>query len=68
MIRDRVVGRQYIDHELRAGAGRCMTVSLKGSNGATYFNLLPPASHDAAMAIGEQIGNRFDGPLPDDGV
>jgi heat shock protein HslJ len=68
VLRERVVGRQYIDHELLAGAGQRMTVSLKASNGATYFNLLPPASRDAAMAIGEQIGNRFDGLLPDDGV
>ena len=68
VLRERIVGRQYIDHELLAGAGQRMTVSLKASNGATYFNLLPPASRDAAMAIGEQIGNRFDGLLPDDGV
>ncbi|TLD44628.1 MAG: hypothetical protein FAZ92_03110 [Accumulibacter sp.] len=68
VIGARIVGRQYIDYELRAGAGQRMTVSLEGSNGATYFNLLPPAAHDAAMAIGEQIGNRFDGLLPDDGV
>ena len=68
VIRERIVGRQYVDHELLAGAGQRMTVSLKASNGATYFNLLPPASRDAAMAIGEQIGNRFDGLLPDDGV
>lgn len=68
VIRDRIVGRQTIDYQIRAGAGQRMTVSLKGSNGANYFNLLPPDSPDAAMAIGEFLDNRFDGLLPDDGV
>lgn len=68
VIHDRVVGRQYIDYQLRAGAGQRMTVSLKGSNLANYFNLLPPGSTDVAMASGELIDNRFDGLLPDDGV
>lgn len=68
VIRDHVVGRQYIDYQLRAGAGQHMTVSLKGSNLANYFNLLPPGSADVAMAAGELVDNRFDGLLPDDGV
>ena len=68
VIRDHVVGRQYIDYQLRAGAGQHMTVSLKGSNLANYFNLLPPGSAVGAMAAGELIDNRFDGLLPDDGV
>jgi heat shock protein HslJ len=68
VIRGRVVGRQYIDYTLRAAAGQRMTVSLKGSNGANYFNLLPPDSDGPAMASGELIDNRFDGLLPDDGV
>ena len=68
VIRDRVVGRHYIDYQLRAGAGQRLTISLKGSNRANYFNLLPPGSADGAMAAGELIDNRFDGLLPDDGV
>lgn len=67
-IHDRIVGRQYVDYQLRASAGQRMTVNLKGSNNANYFNLLPPDSTDAAMAIGELNGNRFEGLLPDDGV
>lgn len=67
-LRDRITGRQYVDYQLRASAGQRMAVSLKGSNGGNYFNLLPPGSADAAMAISEQTGNRFDGLLPDDGV
>lgn len=68
VIRGRIVGRQYVDYELRAGAGQRMTVSLKGSNGANYFNLLPPDRLNEAMAVGEFIDNRFDGLLPDDGL
>jgi len=68
VIRDRIVGRQYIDYQVRAGAGQRMMVNLTGSNLANYFNLLPPGSADAAMAVGEQIQNRFDGLLPDEGL
>lgn len=68
VVRDRIAGRRYVDYQLPAAAGQRMTVSLAGSNGATYFNLLPPGSTAAAMAIGEQSGNRFAGLLPDDGL
>ncbi|MEE4238383.1 MAG: META domain-containing protein [Anderseniella sp.] len=68
VIRDRIVGRQYIDYKLQAAAGQRMTVSLKGSNGANYFNLLPPDSVDVGMFNGTLGGNRFNGLLPDDGV
>ena len=68
VLRGRIVGRQYVDYQLHAGAGQSMTVSLKGRNAANYFNLLPPDSATVAMATGVQSGNRFDGLLPDDGV
>lgn len=68
IIRDRIVGNQYVDYQLHAAAGQRMTLKLKGSNGANYFNLLPPDSDGAAMAIGEFIDNRFEGLLPDDGT
>ncbi|MCU0812246.1 MAG: hypothetical protein MUE59_14660, partial [Thiobacillaceae bacterium] len=68
VIRDRIVGYHYIDYQLRGSAGQRMTVSLKGSNGANYFNLLPPGSEGPAMVRGELLDNRFDGLLPDDGV
>lgn len=63
-----IKGNHYVDYQMRAGAGQTITVRLKGSNGANYFNLLPPGSNDAAMAIGELNGNRFEGLLPDDGL
>ncbi|EXI70689.1 MAG: META domain protein [Candidatus Accumulibacter sp. SK-11] len=68
VIRDRIVGYHYIDYQVRAGAGQRMTLSLKGSNGANYFNLLPPGSEGPAMVQGELLDNRFDSLLPDDGV
>lgn len=68
VIRDRIVGPQYVDYQLRAGAGQRMTVSLVGSNGANYFNVLPPDPDGSAMAAGEFTSNRFDGLLPDDGA
>ena len=68
VIKDRIVGRHYIDYTVSAFAGQRLRLSLKGSNRANYFNLLPPGSADAAMARGEMLDNRFDGLLPDDGV
>lgn len=68
LIRDRLVGRQYVDYQVQAAAGQHMSIRLTGSNGAGYFNLLPPDSNAVAMAVGELSGNRFDGQLPDDGV
>lgn len=68
VIRDRVVGRQYIDYQVTASAGQRIALEMTGSNRANHFNLLPPDSTDMAMAIGDLNGNRFDGLLPDDGV
>lgn len=66
-IRGQLAGRQYIDYQLHAGAGQRLAATLKGSHAAIYFNLLPPGSGDAAMAIGELLDNRYEGVLPDDG-
>ena len=67
-VRDRIVGRQAIYYTVRASAGQRLKVSLKGSHAANSFNVLPPGSSGAAMAIGELLGNQFEGLLPDDGV
>lgn len=60
-------GDQTIDYELRARAGQTMTVTLKTSNGANYFNVLPPGSDDVAIFVGSTSGNEFSGTLPADG-
>jgi heat shock protein HslJ len=68
VIKGRITGYNYVDYQLRAAAGQTMTVSLKGSNGANYINVLPPDSADVAMFNGQHADNRFTGLLPTDGI
>ena len=63
-----IAGRRFIDYQLRAAAGQTLSISLKSQHGSNSFNLLPPGSMDAAMAIGELSDHAFTGLLPDDGV
>ena len=65
-IKGQLKGDETVDYVLRASAGQTLTVTLKTSHGANYFNVLPPDSSDAAMFIG-QIGGDFKGILPTDG-
>ena len=65
-IKGQLKGDETVDYVLRASAGQTLTVTLKRSNGANYFNVLPPNSTDVAMFIG-QIGGDFKGILPTDG-
>jgi len=62
----RVKGYSDVDHLVRAGAGKRITISLKRSNLSNYFNVLPPGSKDVAMYVG-QTGEDFTGMLPTDG-
>jgi len=59
-------GDATVDYVLGARAGQTMRVSLKTSNGANYFNVLPPGS-EAAIAIGANLGNQWTGALPANG-
>jgi hypothetical protein len=59
-------GRATVDYVLTARAGQTMTVTLKSSSTANYFNVLPPGS-EAAIAIGETVGSSWTGTLPADG-
>ena len=65
-IKGQLKGDETVDYVLRAKAGQILTVTLKTSHGANYFNVLPPNSTDVAMFIG-QIGGDFKGILPTDG-
>jgi hypothetical protein len=65
-IQGHIKGRQIIDYVLGARAGQTMTVDLKTSNSAAFFNVLPPAS-DEAIFIGQTAGSHFEGKLPKDG-
>lgn len=63
-----LAGGQTIDYKLRAKAGQTMRVTLKTSNAANYFNVLPPDSSDVAIFVGSTSGNQWTGSLPADGV
>lgn len=65
-LKGTIKGYEIIDYLLGAKAGQTMNVTLKTSNGANYFNVLPPGS-DAAVARGDTSGNAWTGTLPVDG-
>jgi hypothetical protein len=60
-------GDKTIDYKLGAKAGQTMSVTLKSSNGANYFNVLPPGSSDVAVFVGSTGGNEWTGQLTADG-
>ncbi len=62
-VKGAVKGYETVDYILRAGAGQTMSVSLKTSNLANYFNVLPPGSSDVAIHTGSTSGNEFSGTL-----
>lgn len=66
-VKGSLTGDGTIDYTLRARAGQSMSVTLKTSNDANYFNVLPPGSNDVAIFIGSTSGNEFTGALPADG-
>jgi hypothetical protein len=75
-ITDTIVGRASVSYILGAQAGQTMTVALKPSNLATYFNVYAPGKGpgDEAIANSGVTGpptvpeiNRFEATLPDSG-
>lgn len=66
-IKGTLKGDRTIDYKLRARAGQTMTVALGTSNGANYFNVLPPGSNDVAIFVGSSGGNEWTGRLEADG-
>lgn len=68
VVKGRITGYHYVDHQLRVGAGQTLKASMQGSNGANYFNIIAPGAGDVAMYIGQIGGNRFEGLLPIEGV
>lgn len=66
-VKGSLKGDKTIDHKLRAKAGQTMSVTLKTSNGANYFNVLPPGSTGEAIFVGSTSGNDWTGLLPADG-
>jgi len=66
-VKGSLKGDKTIDYKLRAKAAQTMSVTLKTSNAANYFNVLPPGSTGEAIFIGSSSGNDWTGPLPADG-
>lgn len=66
-LKSSITGRQIVDYKLRARAGQIMSVALKTSNAANYFNVLPPGSKDVAIFVGSTSGNDWTGTLEADG-
>jgi hypothetical protein len=67
VVKGSIKGERTIDYKLRAKAGQTMSVTLKTSNGANYFNVLPPGSTGEAIFVGSTSGNDWTGQLPVDG-
>lgn len=65
-LQGQLKGYETIDYLVDARAGQKISVRLEPTNGANYFNVLPPGSADAAMHVG-QDGEPYTGTLPDDG-
>lgn len=66
-VKGSLKGDKTIDYKVRAKAGQTMSVTLKTSNAANYFNVLPPGSKDVAIFVGSTEGNEWRGALPSDG-
>lgn len=65
-IKGQLDGRDAIDYTLNVGAGQVLSVSMKSTNNATYFNILPPASQ-TAMVMGEMVSNNASRTAPIEG-
>lgn len=62
-VKGSIKGDRTVDYKLAAKAGQTMRVSLQTSNGANYFNVLPPGSNDVAVFVGSSGGNEWTGTL-----
>jgi hypothetical protein len=69
VLKGRVHGYAAIDYRLTARAGQTLDVTLKASNGGTYFNLIEPGAGDVAVFNSSMSadGNRYSGTLAYDG-
>lgn len=65
-IKGELKGEQYVDYQVRGGAGQTLVVALKSSNPQNYFNVNPPGT-ETSMFVGSMGGNQFKRVLPMDG-
>jgi hypothetical protein len=66
-LKGAVNGDNTTSYRLVAAAGQTLSVELKPSNGAQYFNIVSPGSNEA-MFIGEAAGLKAKVVLPTDGA
>lgn len=68
-IKGTIKGYNSIDYLVGARAGQTMTVSMKASNGASYFNIIAPGETDVAFYTGQNGDplNSYTGTLPANG-
>jgi hypothetical protein len=66
-LKGSITGDHFVDYRIRAAAGQSMSVSLTTSNGANYFNVLPPGSNDVALFVGSTSGSEWTGTLEANG-
>lgn len=59
VISSSIKGDKTIDYLVTANQGQVMTITLKGSNLANYFNVLPPGSEDEAIYNSSNGENKF---------
>lgn len=61
-----LTGRAIVDYVVSLGAGQTLSVDMKATNGAAYFNVLPPNSAEA-MVNGSIEGNKASRRVPMEG-
>lgn len=61
-----IKGYDTFRYRLGANAGQTVSVLMEASNGACYFNFVPP-SGGGAIHMGEVAGNEYSGRLPETG-
>ena len=66
IIRGAMTGREGQTYRIRVNAGQRLSISLRASNGSTYFNV-SQAGSPQAIFIGSTDGNQFDGIVPASG-
>jgi hypothetical protein len=65
-LQGKIKGYQTVHYLIRANAGQTLSVSLNSDNGGNSFNIFAPGKvpgKDAAMVIGENNGNAYEGTL-----
>jgi hypothetical protein len=67
-VKGSISGNEFRDYTVNARAGQTMSVTLKPSNGYTYFNILAPGDTEVAFFTSDTGGNSFRGTLAKSGV